>query len=74
MDPANSVAPRLIPTAQISQRYGGVSSVTIRRWTLERGFPKPVKIGKRSYWRAHEVEAFEASLQHGVAPRPGRAA
>ncbi len=71
MDPARST-PHLT-TADVRQRYK-ISDMTLGRWVADRGFPRPMRIGRRTYWRLADIEAFEASLQHGVAPRPGRAA
>ena len=54
----------LLTTRQLRRRIGGVSEMTI--WRYERdpklGFPKPIRIKRRKYWRVRDVEAFEARL------------
>jgi predicted DNA-binding transcriptional regulator AlpA len=58
----------LLTTAQLRVRLGGVSEMTI--WRYERdpelGFPKPLRIKRRKYWRVRDIEAFEARLGEGV--------
>lgn len=48
---------------QLRDRYGGRSD----RWALRQAerdprFPKPIRIGRRLFWRLAEVEAFERQL------------
>ena len=46
----------------------------VQRWRLIRAgkFPKPIKIGTRSFWIESEVDAFEAArIAAGVAARDG---
>ena len=54
------------PTAQ---KRLGISQMTLWRWRArpELGFPVPVKIGARSYFRASEISAWVASRQDGAA-------
>lgn len=35
-----------------------VSAVTIYAYIKDRGFPKPIKVGGRSFWQADAVEAW----------------
>lgn len=51
---------KLIPAASVRNICGGVSDMTLWRWTHtpELNFPKPIYIGKRRYWRADELEAW----------------
>jgi predicted DNA-binding transcriptional regulator AlpA len=52
----------LMPTRQVCQRYS-VSPRTIERWfeNEKLGFPKPVLINKRRYYREAELTAWERS-------------
>ena len=56
--------PTLVPAAQVRQRYGGVSTMWLERRLKnpESGFPKPIYIGRRRYWRLEELVAWERSL------------
>lgn len=51
---------RAISAADVRKLCGGISDMTIWRWMNERdeGFPRPFYIGKRRYWREHEVLAW----------------
>jgi predicted DNA-binding transcriptional regulator AlpA len=57
-----------LPAAQVRARYG-VSDVSIWRWLRNEalGFPTPIRIGKRRYWRRAELEAWEASRNGAAA-------
>jgi predicted DNA-binding transcriptional regulator AlpA len=57
-----------LPAAQVRARYG-VSDVSIWRWLRNEalGFPTPIRIGKRRYWRRAELEAWEASRDAAAA-------
>jgi predicted DNA-binding transcriptional regulator AlpA len=48
--------------AQVKKRYGGVSDMALFRWLADEdiGFPPPVEIGLRRYWRLSELLKFEA--------------
>jgi predicted DNA-binding transcriptional regulator AlpA len=48
--------------SQIRIRYG-ISDMTLWRWAHDPalGFPRPVYINRRRYWRLAEVEAWERS-------------
>jgi predicted DNA-binding transcriptional regulator AlpA len=41
-------------------RYG-VTKFTIAAWMRDCGFPRPIQISRRRFWRLSEVEAYEAS-------------
>jgi predicted DNA-binding transcriptional regulator AlpA len=68
----------LLTTAQLRTRLGGVSEMTI--WRYERdpklGFPKPLRIKRRKYWRVRDIETFEARLAGDTVEQtePGRIA
>lgn len=46
---------RRINSAQVKAICGGVSDMTLYRWARDRGFPQPIYIGERKYWREEEV-------------------
>ena len=50
----------LLPATPVRARYG-VSDMTIFRWLNDEklGFPKPIRINGRRYWRLAELQAFE---------------
>jgi predicted DNA-binding transcriptional regulator AlpA len=52
--------PTYVPTRQVRRRYGDRSEMWIeRRLRDNSGFPQPVKLGARRYWRLAELEAWE---------------
>ena len=63
----------LLTSKQVRHGYGGVSGMTIWRWTHDDalGFPKPVKVNKRNFWIRGELDAFDAKR---TAARDGKAA
>ncbi len=57
----------LLSSARVLARYG-VSAMTILRWQKRQqlGFPKPIRINNRRYWRLSALQAFEArQVTHG---------
>jgi predicted DNA-binding transcriptional regulator AlpA len=51
----------LLPSSKVRQRFGGVSDMTLWRWERNEklGFPKPVRINARRYYRLSELDEFE---------------
>ena len=51
----------LLPATATRSRYG-VSDMTIFRWLADTklGFPQPIRINGRRYWRLADLQAFEA--------------
>jgi len=51
---------KLISAATVRDLCGGVSDMTLWRWLNDRamGFPEPVYIQKRRYWRETELDAW----------------
>ncbi len=51
---------KLISAATVRDLCGGVTEMTIWRWVHHPslGFPKPVKIGRRSYWKETELATW----------------
>ena len=46
--------------ATVRQQLGKISNVTLWRWVRDPGlnFPKPIKISRRNYFRADEIDAW----------------
>jgi hypothetical protein len=59
---------RLLPSRIVLQRYDIVDR-TLDRWVIDSalGFPQPVIINRRRYWRDTELTAWERSLAKGDA-------
>jgi hypothetical protein len=56
-------AETFLSSAQVQARYGGVSYMWLyRREHEDNGFPKPVRIRRRRFWRLTELLAYERSL------------
>jgi predicted DNA-binding transcriptional regulator AlpA len=51
-----------LPASQVRIRYG-VSDMSLWRWLRDEalGFPHPIRINGRRFWRLADLEAFEAS-------------
>lgn len=51
------MANKVITAAALRETLGGVSDMTIWRWqkSAELGFPHPIKIQGRRYWREADV-------------------
>lgn len=50
-----------LTSSQLKRRYGNCSDMALWRW-LRRpglGFPQPIKIGDRRYWKLSDLRAFE---------------
>jgi predicted DNA-binding transcriptional regulator AlpA len=60
------VLDRLLAAKKVRERYG-VSDQTIWRWLHDKnsGFPKPVRLQGRRYWRLDKLQAWEASKTDG---------
>ena len=51
-----------LPAGQVRARYG-VSDMSLWRWLRDEalGFPHPIRINGRRFWRLTDLEEFEAS-------------
>jgi hypothetical protein len=58
----------LVPSRKVLERYL-ICDRTLDRWTANPtlGFPQPVLINKRRYWRVAELAAWERSRAKGAA-------
>ena len=57
------VVVRWFSTNNLADRFG-VTPRTLMTWeqTRPNGFPLPVKVNRRNYWREEEIVAWEQSL------------
>ena len=52
----------LLDSARVCLHLGGISNMSLHRWTGKRNFPKPdLRIGQRRFWRLSTVERWIAS-------------
>jgi predicted DNA-binding transcriptional regulator AlpA len=51
-----------LPAGAVRTRYG-VSDMSLWRWLRDEalGFPAPIRINRRRFWKLAELEAWEAS-------------
>jgi predicted DNA-binding transcriptional regulator AlpA len=58
-----------LPTAAVRARYG-VSDMSLWRWLHNEalGFPHPMRIQGRRFWKLAELESWEASRKKQEAP------
>jgi predicted DNA-binding transcriptional regulator AlpA len=51
-----------LPAGAVRARYG-VSDMSLWRWLHDKGlgFPAPIRINRRRFWKLAELEAWEAS-------------
>ena len=51
-----------LPAGQVRARYG-VSDMSLWRWLRDPklGFPAPIKIHNRRYWKLSDLQAWEAT-------------
>jgi predicted DNA-binding transcriptional regulator AlpA len=54
---------KLIGSRTLRERYDNISDMTVWRWLHDPylGFPQPIYLGKRRYWRLGDLEAWERS-------------
>jgi predicted DNA-binding transcriptional regulator AlpA len=58
----------LLTSAQVRQHFGGISEMTLWRWTRDIGFPKPDKvIQRRKFWRRRTITNWSAPDRAEVA-------
>jgi predicted DNA-binding transcriptional regulator AlpA len=52
-----------VSATSVRRRYDNISATTLWRWEVdsELGFPKPMQVGSRKYYRLSDLEAWEAA-------------
>ena len=56
----NAAGRNLLTAAQVRQRFGNISDMTLWRWLKgELQFPQPIVINRRRYWPENEINAWE---------------
>lgn len=58
---------RRVSAARVRELCGGVSNMSLHRWLNDEdlGFPKPIKIGGRRYWRESDIVAWLDARERG---------
>jgi len=54
---------RLLTATQVKERFGGISDMSLWRWSRDPalGFPVPIIINGRKFYREAEIRAWELS-------------
>jgi predicted DNA-binding transcriptional regulator AlpA len=54
----------LVSDPQVQLEFGGITAMTLHRWTNDDklGFPAKIKIGDRNFRSRHAIEEFKAAL------------
>jgi predicted DNA-binding transcriptional regulator AlpA len=60
--PDNEANERFLPASQVRTRYGVSDMWVHRRLHDDSGFPKPIKIGDRRFWKLSNLIKWERSL------------
>jgi predicted DNA-binding transcriptional regulator AlpA len=50
----------ILHSRAVRERFGGVSDMTLWRWTRKGILPQPVRINGRNYWREADIVALQA--------------
>ena len=66
-EPAPLPAPRLLRLPEVLSRTGIKASTTLYDMIRRGEFPKPVKVGRMSYWPAEAVHRWIDALEAGGA-------
>jgi len=61
---AQSTPDHLVPDPIVAKEFGGVSLMTLYRWTMDPtlGFPPPIKIRNKNFRSRRAVEDFKARM------------
>lgn len=58
---SESVLPVLIDAKRLALEIGGVHRNTVTNWVNQGILPKPIRVGRRTFWKSKEVlEAINA--------------
>src|SRR5215213_7972081 len=73
--PSNDPNDPLVSAKRVCDHFfGGISDMTLWRWLQdeELGFPRPLVINGRRYWRENEIVAWQAARPRKVVTAPAR--
>jgi predicted DNA-binding transcriptional regulator AlpA len=58
----NNPPPTYLTAGRVRDRYG-VSEMSLWRWLRDKalGFPHPIRINKRRFWKLSDLESWEAA-------------
>lgn len=61
---------RLVGAAQTRRFFDDISDMTLWRWleNEELGFPRPIYINRKRYWRMAELQSFSERMKQMGAP------
>lgn len=64
----DQVPDRLIGANDVRARLGGISDMTLWRWldSPEVGFPRPIYVRRRRFWRESDLAAWVAAQATGA--------
>ena len=68
----NTENKKLLTAAQVRERFGNISDMSLWRWINDErvAFPRAVYISRRRFWRESEIDAFEARQAAAGVPAP----
>jgi predicted DNA-binding transcriptional regulator AlpA len=60
---------KLIPSATVREICGGISDMSLWRWLNDpaMGFPRPLVISRRRYWREADIARWIAERERAAA-------
>lgn len=58
---------KLIAAQAVKERFGGISHMTLYRWTKSGVLPEPVQINGRNYWNENDIDAVLSKKSGGDA-------
>ena len=60
---------KLIPSSTVREICGGISDMSLWRWLNDpaMGFPRPLVISRRRYWRETEIATWIAERERAAA-------
>jgi predicted DNA-binding transcriptional regulator AlpA len=67
--------PKFLTAKQVRARFGGISDMSLWRWLQDEqlGFPRPLIINRRRFFRLDQIEAFELRAATSSGPNATRA-
>lgn len=65
MKRSKPVPTEYVTASEVRRIFGDISHTSLHRWLKdeEKGFPKPVYIGNRRYFKVEEIESFKIKIE-----------